>query len=129
MVKTRPVRQVLSPDGSEVFGLWQAPEQVLPDVHAQVCLEWKGRLGYPTSYAMLGGKRASPETGSVKVRLGGRWRTSLAGPYEAVELGLPQEYHRALAVGLSPGGEVTIAAHGPVVLRRSRSSGWHREPT
>jgi hypothetical protein len=62
---------------------------------------------------MLGGNHA-PETGAVNVRLGGRWRTSLAGPDEAVELGLPQEYQRVLAVGLSPGIEVTIAAHGPV---------------
>jgi hypothetical protein len=49
MVKACPARQVLSLDGAEVFRLWQAPEQVLPDVHAQVCLEWKGRLGHPTS--------------------------------------------------------------------------------
>ena len=44
----------------------------------------------------------------------GRWRASLASRHEAVEFGLPQEYRPAVTAGLSPGVEVTIAAHGSI---------------
>jgi hypothetical protein len=36
-VDTWAVRQVVSPDGSQVFRLWQAPERALPETAAEVC--------------------------------------------------------------------------------------------
>lgn len=109
------MRQVITSGGASAFRIWQAPEQLVPGLTADVCLEWRGRLGHPSSYAMLGGDRTggTHRLARVKVTSAGRWRASLAGGDEAIELGLPAEYEAAAADATGPGIEVTIAAHGP----------------
>lgn len=80
-----------------------------------MCLEWMGRLGHPTSYAMLGGSRTlSTKPASVDVRAAGGWPGSLAGGYEKVVFGLPVEYRPAVVAGLAAGIAVRIAAHGSI---------------
>jgi hypothetical protein len=113
--ETASMRQVIASGGVSVFRIWQAPEQVVPSLTADVCLEWRGRLGHPSSYVLLGGDKTGTTTHRrVRATSTGRWHASLAGRAEAIEFGLPADYEAAVIDATGPGIEVTVAAHGPV---------------
>jgi len=75
-------------------------------------VEWCGRGGHPTSYALLGGHLAHEGDGPFEVRLSGLYADALASRTDPVHFGITEEYVEAASRGLGGGIAVTIAAHG-----------------
>jgi hypothetical protein len=74
-------------------------------------VEWAGRIGHPSSYALLGGNRFSAE--GVKVfSTGSLYKEALAASVEEIRWGLPPEYEEAVM-------EVLMAQPQPVVVSKS----------
>jgi len=74
-------------------------------------IEWTGRLGHPSSYALLGGRLGA---GSEVPNEGRRFRGSDARRLDRVFIGLPDEYRSAVDVVGEGQIGVTAAAHGDV---------------
>jgi hypothetical protein len=105
--------------------LWTAPDGPggVPIPTDGLCVEWAGRIGHPSSYALLGGRGSDGKAGLLKMGLTGPYVDSLAGPADVVEFGLPEEYAVAVRRGVNGAVAVTLAAHGrvgssPVVFTR-----------
>ncbi len=81
-------------------------------------IEWAGRVGHPSSYGLLGGRRTSGDA-QVAVTYDGTptYKGSLAGRSDKVLWALPAEYERAVINVLRQQPVpvvVTDAAHGEV---------------
>lgn len=63
-------------------------------------VEWSGRIGHPSSYALLGGAR-SPETRVSVFASGAAFNDALAAPADDVRWGLPPEYEKAVLNALA----------------------------
>jgi hypothetical protein len=94
--------------------VWTWPDAPIPEADATICVEWMGRLGHPTSYAMVGGKLAGNEDDHDACAHAGPWPKALPGRHERITFGLPEEYHAAVRDAAGPELLVTIAASGPV---------------
>lgn len=94
--------------------LWTPPDNPGPLGPEGLGVEWAGRAGHPTSYALLGGHLAPDGRGRVEVQNRGRYKHSLVGRSDRVEFGLLDEYTEYLLRGLSGGVVVTVAARGYV---------------
>ena len=82
---------------------------------SELVVEWAGRSGHPTSYALIGGVRRG-EQSSLAVPAGGPpYAASLVGRADTVTFGLPDSY-RSVVIEMIDSAErpieVTIAAHG-----------------
>jgi hypothetical protein len=98
------------------------PSEPIPSAPG-ICVEFAGRLGHPTSYGLLGGIWLPQDSGAaVRFALhpdGQAFEDSLAGPYDKVLFGLPEEYRSAVGKGVRRLGvgrvlSVQCAAHGQV---------------
>jgi hypothetical protein len=79
-------------------------------------VEWAGRIGHPSSYALLGGRR-SDMPGVRVYSSGGSFRQALAARADDVRWGLPVEYEEAILKLLADTAQpvsVSRAAHGEV---------------
>ena len=119
------LRELDGPLGRERLRVWTAPDGPggAPTPTDGLCVEWAGRVGHPSSYALLGGRLADGNAGQVRMDWTGRYRGSLAGAADVVEFGLPEEYQVAVGRGVAGAVQVTLAAHGqvgssPVVFAR-----------
>jgi hypothetical protein len=79
-----------------------------------LAVEWLGRGGHPSSYALLGGHVLNDGRGGFDIELAGPYVDSLARQLDDVEFGLPQEYLEGASRGLGSGVVITIAAHGRI---------------
>ena len=100
--------------GSFRLRLWTTPDNPGPLGPGGLGVEWAGRTGHPTSYALLGGHLAPGGSGRVDIQGTGRYTESLAGQSDRVEFGLLDEYTEYLSLGLGDGVVVTVGAHGYV---------------
>jgi hypothetical protein len=79
-------------------------------------VEWAGRIGHPSSYALLGGTRS--DTAGVSVHASGAsFKEALAAPTDDVRWGLPSEYEEAIVSLLADQSQrvlVSRAAYGVV---------------
>lgn len=81
----------------------------------EIGVEWCGRAGHPSSYALLVGRRfAVASTIALRYEEPHQFHGSLAGICDQVYWALPAEYADAVLRAVGPGIEVTIAAHGMV---------------
>ena len=79
-------------------------------------VEWAGRVGHPSSYALLGGTR-SDQSRVSQFGSGGLFKESLAAPADDVCWGLPPEYEDAILEVLAEQPQPVLvgrAAHGAV---------------
>jgi hypothetical protein len=95
-----------------------------------VVAEWTGRLGHPTSYALLG---VAPQPTGVTFTAsseGRQFEDSAAERFDVVAFGLPESYRAAvedeLGKDVSSGWNVVLGAHGqfgssPMAFRRIAS--------
>jgi hypothetical protein len=87
------------------------PERSGSRLNAGTTVEWVGRIGHPSSYALLGGRRISSE--GVRVfTTGARFKDALSGSADEVRWGLLPEYEAAVA-------EVLRAQPQPVVISKA----------
>jgi hypothetical protein len=96
-----------------------------PPAATDVVVEWAGRTGHPTSYALLGAQRSGPKS-TISVQRGDIYAEALAGRNDTVYSGLLDSYEDAvlevIAESTSP-ITVSTAAHGlvgssPMAFRR-----------
>lgn len=79
-------------------------------------VEWAGRIGHPSSYALLGGAKSD----TPRLRLyspDGPFKAALAARADDVRWGLPSEYEEAILTVLADTAQpvlVSKAAHGQV---------------
>jgi hypothetical protein len=80
-------------------------------LNSSATVEWIGRIGHPSSYAVLGGHRFTSD--GVQVFTGGAiFKESLAGSVEEIRWGLPREYEDAIS-------EILSAQPVPVTVSKS----------
>ena len=84
--------------------IWTPPDWPAPGPADGIAVEWTGRAGHPTSYALLGGQ---PGARRVAVGVTGAFADALPGAADPVTYGLPAEYQGDALHGLT----VTVAAH------------------
>jgi hypothetical protein len=98
--------ELVNARGSQRIVVRRGPEVAAGGAGDLLSVEWLGRLGRPTSYALLGGRLATGEGDGVLL--------ADAPPdtsHPGAEPGLPDEYRDAVAAGCPPGVRVTVAAH------------------
>lgn len=77
-------------------------------------VEWAGRVGHPSSYALLGGSKSDKAGVALSVTDSAQaFREALAAPTDSVQWGLPPEYEKAI---------VTALAEQPLPVLVSRSA-------
>jgi hypothetical protein len=85
---------------------------------SEVVVEWAGRTGHPTSYALLGGLRRADQSTVSTPAEGAVFANALAGRNDTVIFGLPGPYRDTVALVLGDSPDrivvVTTAAHGLV---------------
>jgi hypothetical protein len=96
----------------ERLRLWNCADGPAGEDADGLTVEYAGRVGHPSSYGLLGGRRST--VASLHPLASGRYESSLAGDSDDVEFGLPNEYKPAVAAGLHRRVEIVIAAHGRV---------------
>jgi hypothetical protein len=94
-----------------VLRIWTGNDGPLPLPPECLGVEWAGRLGHPSSYALLGGSLA-PQTQSASDSR--RVKDTLAGTLDTVHAGLPAEYREAVRSATEDRLHITTAAHGEV---------------
>jgi hypothetical protein len=87
--------------------IWTPPDWPAPGPAAGIAVEWTGRAGHPTSYALLGGSSGARR---ISLAVSGPFADAKPGDADTVEYGLPAEYRCDALHGLT----VTVAAHGKI---------------
>ena len=106
-------RTLRCPRPLNALRLWSGEDWPVASPHPDqaIAVEWAGRTGHPTSYALLGAARAG-----VGVQFYGGtepFTDALPGKTDLVAFGLPDEYRAAVEEEL-PGDtyDLLVAAHG-----------------
>jgi hypothetical protein len=108
----RPVDLTLHRDWPRTsLRMWTGGEGPIFLPPESIGVEWAGRLGHPSSYALLGGSLAPQSDADVT---GGRVGRTLAGRLDTVRSGLLPEYHEAVRSATAGRVHITAAAHGEV---------------
>lgn len=96
--------------------IWTDVEGPVPLPPHCLGVEWAGRLGHPSSYALLAGSllpQSSSRAGQTKVK------NTLAGRLDSVRTGLLPEYREAVRSAAGDRLRITAAAHGDVGSSRA----------
>jgi hypothetical protein len=81
----------------------------------EIGIEWCGRAGHPSSYALLVGRRVQANSAiALRYQEQRQFHGSLAGICDEVHWGLSDEYREPALKAFGPGIEVTIAAQGEI---------------
>jgi hypothetical protein len=103
----------------EVLRIWRG--EPAPDgrelAASEIAIEWAGRVGHPTSYALLGGVRRGDASRLSTSTSGSDYPDAIAGRNDRVAFGLPEYAHEAVRSVIEEVPfpvEVTLAAHGEV---------------
>ena len=109
-----PSRSTLARPG-ELLRVWSHArgDRFLHD--DEIGIEWCGRAGHPSSYALLVGRRVEADSAiALRYVEPHQFHGSLAGICDQVHWGLHDEYREPALMTVGPGIEITIAAHGEI---------------
>lgn len=96
--------------------IWTGNDGPLPLPSGSTAVEWAGRIGHPSSYALLGGSLVPHQEPQHDF---GRVDNPLAGGLDRVNVGLLPEYREAVNTATAGRLHVTAAAHGDVSSSQS----------
>jgi hypothetical protein len=95
----------------EALRVWTGEGGPLSLPPGSLGVEWAGRLGHPSSYALLGGSLApQPEAHHGSETL----NKTLAGRHDRIHSGFVEEYREAVEAASQGRLHVTAAAHGEI---------------